>query len=120
VKNKDNETKTNYVWLFRSSITSNKQITFFFYNDGRKYHTVQEFFNNPSSQIKYIIADGYGVYDKIPGYKLVSCMVHARRKFIDVTNSVDNKSSQKYKIAMQFINKIKTIYQCEDKYQKEG
>ena len=36
-KNEEGNVKTNYVWLFRTSQSFNKQITFYYYNDGRKY-----------------------------------------------------------------------------------
>ncbi len=124
-KNELNNVKSNYVWLYRTSKYNEKKILFYYDNDGRKYSNVVEFFKNETSTKKWIHADGYGAYEHVQGYTLVSCLVHARRQFTDTitkirsNNKVSNVSG-KIQICNKYINLIGELYKYESLYDKEN
>lgn len=124
-KNELNNVKSNYVWLYRTSKYNEKKILFYYYNDGRKYSNVVDFFKNETSTKKWIHADGYGAYEHVQGYTLVSCLVHARRQFTDTitkirsNNKVSNVSA-KIQICNKYINLIGELYKYESLYDKEN
>ena len=118
-KNEEGNIKTNYVWLFRTSQSFNKQITFYYYNDGRKYSNVTSFFKNETEEARYIHADGYEAYEHIKGYKLVSCFAHARRKFVEALNVMPSSPSKKRQICNEYINLIGKLYKFEKQYKED-
>ena len=118
-KNEDGNIKTNYVWLFRTSQSFDKQITIYYYNNGRKYENVTEFFKNDTNEVRYIHADGYEAYEHVEGYKLVSCMAHARRKFVEALRIISSPSSKKYKVCNNYITLIGQLYKYEQQYKED-
>ncbi len=118
-KNDEGHVKTNYVWLFRTSRSFNKQITIYYYNNGRKYENVTQFFKNETKEVRYIHADGYEAYEHVEGYRLVSCFAHARRKFVEALRIISNPSSKKYKVCNNYITLIGKLYKFEQQYKED-
>ena len=80
-----------YMWLFAGGPP--EQFVFYYhYHPSRAHHVVDEFFNDYSG---YLHCDGYPGYDalvsKNPEIKLVGCLYHARRKFVEVAKLAPNK-----------------------------
>ena len=119
-KSENNNVKTNYVWLYRTSKYNDKKILYYYFNEGRKYSNVVDFFNNTTSNKRYVHADGYAAYEHINGYTLVSCFAHARRKFTDTVKKIqsndENSKSNKLKICNNYIKLIGKLYQFEKIY----
>jgi transposase len=80
-----------YVWLFAGGPP--EQFVFYYqYHPSRAHHVVEEFFTDYSG---YLHCDGYPGYDALASknrtIKLVGCLYHARRKFVEVAKLAPNK-----------------------------
>lgn len=80
-----------YIWLFAGG-SPDKFVFYYHYNPSRAHHVVEEFFKDYSG---YLHCDGYPGYDALAsknrGIKLVGCLYHARRKFVEVAKLAPNK-----------------------------
>jgi hypothetical protein len=69
----------SYMWLYRTSGDSERQIMIYDYQRDRKAERPEEFLKNFTG---YLHADGYDGYHTLSGrITVVGCWVHARRKF---------------------------------------
>jgi hypothetical protein len=100
---KKGKTHRGYFWVSHSP---QKKLAVFYYDPGRSSSFPNEFLKEYQG---FLQTDGYGVYDhfgKVEGIKLLACLAHARRKFIEALG-------EKKEIASHFIERIQVLYQLE-------
>lgn len=74
------ETKgKSYMWLYRTSNDTNRQVVIYDYQMGRSGDHAKAFLKD--WQGTYLHCDGYGGYKKLKEVTLCGCLVHAKRKF---------------------------------------
>lgn len=80
-----------YMWLFAGG-PSDQFVYYYKYHPSRSHDVVNEFFEDYSG---YLHCDGYPGYDALTTknrkIKLVGCLYHARRKFVEVAKLAPNK-----------------------------
>jgi transposase len=80
-----------FMWLFAGG-PPDQFVFYYHYHPSRAHHVVEEFFTEYSG---YLHCDGYPGYDalvsKNPEIKLVGCLYHSRRKFVEVAKLAPHK-----------------------------
>ncbi len=80
-----------FIWLFAGG-PPDQFVFYYHYHPSRSHHVVEEFFDDYSG---YLHCDGYPGYDALASknreIKLVGCLYHARRKFVEVAKLAPNK-----------------------------
>ena len=112
LKTKDKPTpKKAYMWLYRTSACSNKNIVLYEYKPNRKIENAENFLQDFKG---YIHADGYPGYHKLgENFTVVGCWAHCRRRFteaVEVLKKEERKNSNAAK-GLDFCNKL---YKIED------
>jgi len=95
----------SYMWVYRTGRDGLPPIVLFEYTETRASKHPLLFLKDYKH---YLNADGYSVYDMLPGIILIGCWAHARRKFTDVLKPLPAKA-QKGSSALEglaFCNKI--------------
>ena len=112
LKTKDKPTpKKAYMWLYRTSACSGKNIVLYDYKPNRKIENAENFLQGFKG---YIHADGYPGYHKLgENFTVVGCWAHCRRRFteaVEVLKKEERKNSNSAK-GLDFCNKL---YKIED------
>jgi len=95
---------TGYMWLVHNP---ENRTTLFRYDHSRQHRVAHELFGKYKGILQ---ADGYKAYESVasvnPQMKLINCMAHARRKFVDATNS-DPPTVKHY------LSEVRKLYKLE-------
>jgi transposase len=76
----------SYMWLYRTSGVTERQIVLYDYQPDRKHIHPETFLKNFSG---FLHADGYDGYHKLPaGITVVGCWAHLRRKFDEMLQTL--------------------------------
>lgn len=99
-----------FMWLFAGG-PPDQFVFYYHYHPSRAHHVVEEFFTDYSG---YLHCDGYPGYDALASknreIKLVGCLYHARRKFVEVAKLAPNKEG----VAAFVIKLIATLAHVEE------
>ena len=83
--NKPGASHTGYMWLIHNP---ENQTTLFHYDPTRQHRVAHELFGQYGGILQ---VDGYEAYESVakanPQMRLINCMAHARRKFVEASNS---------------------------------
>lgn len=112
LKTKDKPTpKKAYMWLYRTSACSGKNIVLYDYKPNRKIENAENFLQGFKG---YIHADGYPGYHKLgENFTVVGCWAHCRRRFteaVEILKKEDRQNSNAAK-GLEFCNEL---YKIED------
>lgn len=101
---------TGYMWLIHNP---ENQTTLFHYDPTRQHRVAHELFGEYGGILQ---ADGYEAYESVakvnPRIRLTHCMAHARRKFVDATNSDPPE-------VKHYLTEIGKLYHLEAELRKE-
>ncbi|HRP45867.1 MAG TPA: IS66 family transposase [Ginsengibacter sp.] len=102
---------TGYMWLIHNP---ENQTTLFHYDFSRQHRVAHELFGQYGGILQ---ADGYEGYESVarsnPKMKLINCMAHARRKFVEASNS--DPPEAKY-----YLSKVGKLYYLEKQLREEN
>lgn len=98
-------TAKSYMWLYRTSVNSNRPVIFYDYRIGRSGSYAKEFLQGWTGI--YLHCDGYSGYKKLEGITLCGCLVHAKRKFHEAWKI--NESNEDAKRGESYIQKLFAI-----------
>ena len=79
----------SYMWVYRTGRDGLPPIVLFEYTQTRASKHPVLFLKDYKH---YLNADGYSVYDMLPGISLIGCWAHARRKFAEVLKCLPAKA----------------------------
>lgn len=102
----------SYMWLYRTSVYSEKPVIIFDYQVGRSGKFAEEFLKNWKGT--YLHCDGYNGYKKLKNKVLCGCFVHARRKFHEAKLGTTGKSQELAKQGENYINKLFALEKTAD------
>ncbi len=109
--NKPKATHQGYMWVYRNPVNG---MVLFDYRKGRGMEGPSELLKDFSG---YLQCDGYAAYTalsrKMPQIRLVSCLAHIRRKFVDATGNHPEKAG----VALGMIQQL---YELEKTFKSEG
>jgi len=109
-KNKLGASHTGYIWLLHNP---ENQSTLFHYDPTRQHRVAHELFGQYGGILQ---TDGYEAYESVAKanlkMQLIHCMAHARRKFVDASNSDPPE-------AKHYLNQIGKLYQLEKSLREE-
>lgn len=74
----------SYMWIQRTSPTSDRQISLYYYNASREYGFAKEIYAGFKG---YLHADAYGAYTKLDDVTVAACWAHARRYVFEALES---------------------------------
>lgn len=108
--NKPGASHTGYMWLIHNP---ENQTTLFHYDYSRQHRVAHELFGHYGGVLQ---ADGYEAYESVaranPKMKLINCMAHARRKFVEASNS-DPPETKHY------LSKVGKLYHLEKQLREQ-
>lgn len=102
-----------YVWLFNSSYYDNP-IFIYLFSKTRSREVAIEFLKDYSG---YLISDCYSGYNNIPNVTNSYCLVHARRNFIEILDSLPQELKTK-SISQKIVDEIDKMFSLEREYRK--
>lgn len=109
-RDKPGASHTGYMWLLHNP---ENQATLFHYDPTRQHRVAHELFGEYGGILQ---ADGYEAYESVakanPDMKLIYCMAHARRKFVEATDSDPPE-------VKHYLTQVGKLYQLE-KELREG
>jgi hypothetical protein len=110
LKTKDKPTpKKAYMWLYRTSKCSDKNIVLYDYKPNRKIENAENFLKGFKG---YIHADGYPGYHKLgDNFRVVGCFAHCRRKFAEAVETLKKEDRENSNAAkgLEFCNELYEI-----------
>ena len=110
LKTKEKPTpKKAYMWLYRTSGCSEKNIVLYDYKPNRKIENAENFLEGFNG---YIHADGYQGYHKLgDNFTVVGCWAHCRRKFAEALEMIskDERANSTAGIALDYCNQLYAI-----------
>ena len=102
---------TGYMWLIHNP---EDRTTLFHYDPTRQHRVAHDLFGNYSGILQ---TDGYEAYESVAkvnqSMKLVNCMAHARRKFVDAQDS--DPPEVKY-----YLSEVQKLYQLEKQLREQN
>ena len=110
LKTKEKPTpKKAYMWLYRTSKYSDKNIVLYDYKPNRKHENPENFLKGFKG---YIHADGYQGYHKLgDNFVVVGCWAHCRRKFAEALEMIgkNDRVDSTAGIALDYCNQLYAI-----------
>jgi len=107
----------SYMWLYRTGTQLGSPVVLYDYQPGRGHEHPQSFLKGFSG---YLQCDGMKGYEalsrKQPDIRLVACMAHVRRKFMEALKAIPKKKGQaarKVSRPEQALTLIQTLYAIE-------
>ena len=109
--------KKSYMFILASNIYTDKQVRLYSFKPDRKTEDIEAYLTNYDG---FVNVDKYAGYNKLieNGIKVQYCLVHARRKFNDITKTLSN-SQLKHSKANEIKSEIDKLYTLERKYKKD-
>ena len=103
----------SYMWLFAGAACDERPVYVFEYHPTRGKSVLQSFLAGWSG---YIVTDGYAVYDDPPeGVKRVGCIVHVRRNFYKIVQSIGaDKAETAGSVALEALGRIQGIVAADN------
>ena len=115
----DKERKKSYVFVYRCSLYSPKQMMIYSFHETREIGITNEWLKNFNGTL---VCDDYNGYNSIkksnPNIKFQKCMAHARRRFADILKAVPKKERKNTK-SYEILELFKKIFNFEKEYKKE-
>lgn len=105
------KSKQGYLWVVRDAIGG--QVYFLFDKRGRSYDVAAAILNGYKGCVQSDGYEGYDQFEKAPDIKLLSCWVHARRKFVSALEYDNERASQA-------IAQIARLYKVESEADEAG
>lgn len=103
----------SYMWLYRTSGESKRQIVLYDYQKDRKWTHPDTFLKKFSG---YLHADGYEGYHKLPErITIVGCWAHLRRKFDEAMKSLP-KDKQALSLAVEGVGWCNKLFHLEKQF----
>ena len=111
----------SYIWIV-SAPTANIKMSVYSVGPTRQHLVAQKLFQGWTGTL---VADGYDAYDKLPeGIKRSSCLVHIRRKFVEVIEAQGGPQKAALttdgKICGSAVLKIAAIYKADEAQDDES
>lgn len=107
---------SSYMWLYRTSGDTDRQIVLFEYQPSRSSTHPKQFLKNFKG---FLHTDGYAAYHKLPEITVVGCWVHMRRKFEDALKAVPH-SERVASSANDAIRRIGLLFHLEEQWKSLG
>jgi len=102
----------SYMWLYRTGSYAKHQVALYDYQSSRSAKHALTFLEGFTG---YLHCDGYSAYKKLPeDVKLVGCWAHARRKFDEALNCLDESQRKDSKAQLGF-NYCQKLFAIERK-----
>lgn len=95
----------SYMWLYRTSLDSNKPVILYDYQIGRSGDFAVRYLKDWKGA--YLHCDGFSGYKKLRDIRLCGCLVHAKRKFHDAVKV--NPDNEDAKLGETYIRKLFAI-----------
>ena len=99
----------SYMWLYRTSSDTNRQIVIFEYQPSRSSAHPKQFLKDFKG---FLHTDGYAAYHTLPEMTVVGCWVHMRRKFEEALKAVPS-SEREASSANEAIRHIGPLFYLE-------
>ena len=96
----------SFIWLYRTGRDVSQQLVIYDYQETRASQHPKDFLSGFKG---YLHTDGYAGYHKLsPDIRVVGCMAHARRKFIEALEVVkkENRSASTAARAVEYFDKL--------------
>lgn len=104
----------SYMWLFRSGEDGEPPIIIYKYSPTRAGDNAVEFLEG---FLGYLMCDGYGGYNKVPGAKQTACWSHIRRYLIDAIPK--GKQLDYTQPSVQGVMYVNCLFELEDKIRQK-
>lgn len=124
----------SYMWVVESGKHEKEQIAWYQYHETREHEIAKEILG--ADYRGSIHCDGYEAYHKFEQAKVIGCMAHLRRKFVEALevsplHKGAKKMNQKqlkqlcdknpsYGNIQHVLGELSYLFHCESRYQKEG
>ena len=105
----------SFMWLYRTSGDTKKQIVLFEYQPTRSQIHPQKFLSDFRG---YLHADGYQGYHKLsPNITIIGCWAHMRRKWVDA-QTVSGGDERQSAVVEEALRRIGHLFQLEKEWEK--
>lgn len=98
--------KNCYMWTYVSGYDAKNKISLYEYTETRGQ-------DNPKQMLKgytnYLQTDGYAAYKRIHGIKLIGCLAHIRRKFLEIKTSNAQTNLEYVDVAVKYCDDLFNI-----------
>ena len=115
----DKDRRKSYVYVYRSSLNSKRQIMIYSFNETREIAKTAEWLKDFEGTV---VCDDYAGYNflkkKNNKIKLQKCMAHARRRFADILKSL-KESERKGTKSHEILSLFGKIFELESQYKKD-
>jgi len=102
----------SYMWLYRTSADTNRQIVIFEYQPSRSSSHPKQFLKDFNG---FLHTDGYAAYHTLPEMTVVGCWVHMRRKFEEALKAIPS-SGREASSANDALRHIGLLFHLEDQW----
>ncbi|CCO07641.1 transposase (fragment) [Desulforamulus hydrothermalis Lam5 = DSM 18033] len=103
----------SYMWLYRTSGDTKRQIVLFEYQPSRSSTHPQQFLKGFRG---FLHTDGYAAYHTLPEVTVVGCWVHMRRKFEDALKAIPD-SERAVSSASDAVRRIGLLFHLEEQWE---
>ncbi|AQS59706.1 IS66 family transposase [Desulforamulus ferrireducens] len=103
----------SYMWLYRTSGDTKRQIVLFEYQPSRSSTHPRQFLKGFRG---FLHTDGYAAYHTLPGVTVVGCWVHMRRKFEDALKAIPD-SERAVSSANDAVRRIGLLFHLEEQWE---
>ena len=100
------------MWVYKSGRSEDKQLVYYIYEANRSHQNVMNHLEGFSGICQ---TGGYQAYDKLKNITHAGCMIHARRKFIEVVDSMPKGYDFTNTITGTVITSMKKLFAIEKK-----
>ena len=101
----------SYMWLYRTGKEAKQQLILYDYQETREAKHPKAFLDGFKG---YLHTDGYSGYHNLPpDIRVVGCMAHARRKFVEALDAIRNEEKRSSSPAMIGIAYFDKLFEIE-------